>query len=206
MTRRGPRAEFKALRRFVTEAEAKFLANHLPSPTLGTPSRDEVLDVAAFVVLAHGAFENFVEGIGLWALECLERSWMTRKRASRSAVSLLLYQQAPGDDGTNTVSVFDNIRMAIAEAKSAASKKIEQNNGIAMRHLRSLFRPLGIDVPEDPSLTGSLDLLIALRHEWAHQYRFGGKVVKFAAEVKKTADECLLLAEKLAEGARLVRP
>lgn len=66
MTRKGPGEELKNLRRFIGEAERKFLTPHLQQVTLGTPSRDEELDVAAFVVLAHGAVENFIEGIGLW--------------------------------------------------------------------------------------------------------------------------------------------
>ena len=71
-----------------------------------------------------------------------------RKRASRSSTSLLLYQSVPRDDSDTIRSVFDNIRLAIEVAKATMSKQIEQNNGIGMRHLRMLFRPLGIDVPE----------------------------------------------------------
>jgi hypothetical protein len=206
MKRKGPKAELETLRRFVKEAEAKFLRTHMTAPTLGGPTRDEVLDVAAFVVLAHGALENFVEGVGLWALEAMERSWSTKKRSSRCVTSLLLYQTAPGDDSEEARTVFDNLRKAITEAKSTTSRQIEQNNGIAMPHLRSLFRPLGIDVPEDPQLTGSLDLLISMRHQWAHQYRFGAKVMKIASDVKKTTDDCLALAEKLAKQAITARP
>jgi|SRR5688572_30297842 len=206
MKRKGPKAELHVLRRFVAEAEKKFLAPHLTAATLGTPSRDEELDVAAFVVLAHGAIENFVEGIGYWTLESLERSWINKKRASRSLVSLLLYSTSPGDDSADELSVFDNIRTRLIEAKSTNSKSIEKNNGIAPRNLRTIFRPLGIDVPDDPKLTGSLELLVSMRHQWAHQFRFGAKVVKFAADLKKTSDDCLMLAEKLANGARSARP
>jgi hypothetical protein len=206
MKRKGPRAELQALRRFIGEAEAKFLRPHLPTSTLGTPSREELLDVAAFVVLAHGALENFIEGVGLWALESLESSWVMRRRTSRCVTSLLLYQSVPSDHSNQVLSVFDNLRLAIADAKSAASRQIEQNNGIGMRQLRTLFRPLGIDVPEDPQLTGSFELLISMRHQWAHQYRYGATVVKFASDVKKTTDDCLALAQKLANQARLARP
>jgi len=206
MKRRGPTVEFNILRDFVQETEAKFLARHLGAPTLGTPTRDEVLDVAAFVVLTHGAFENFIEGVGLWALESLERSWTVGKRLSRCSASLLLYHSAPEADWDEPRSIYDNIRVAIEKAKSATSLKIEHNNGIAMKHLRGLFRPLGIEVPEDAGLTSALELLVALRHEWAHQYRYGAKKVKFAADVKRTADDCLVLAKKVADGARSIRP
>ena len=45
-----------------------------------------------------------------------------------------------------------------------------------------------------------------MRHEWAHQYRFGAKNVKSALDVKKTVDDCFALAEGVAERAKKVRP
>lgn len=143
---------------------------------------------------------------GLWALESIEHNWIMHKRASRSLASLFLYEGALGDDCETQFSVFDNIRNSIANAKSSTSIRIEKNNGIATRNLRALFRPLGIDVPEDPQLTGSLELLVSLRHQWAHQYRYGAKVAKFASDIKNTSDDCLILAERLAKGAKSVRP
>ena len=68
MTRTGPKAEFAALGRAITGLERHFLRGHLGAPTLVEPSPAEVLDVAAYVVLAHGALENFVEGLALWVL------------------------------------------------------------------------------------------------------------------------------------------
>lgn len=209
MKRKGPTVELRALRKFVAEVETKFIAPHVRhrrTPAMGTPSRDEVLDVAAFVVLVHGAFENFVEGIGLWALEELERSWTYKKRLSRCSASLLLYHTTSRQDFEAPRTVYENIRLAISEAKSSVSADIEQNNGIAMRHLRGMFTPLGIDVPDDLALSAAVDLLVTLRHEWAHQYRYGAKKVKFASEVKKTVDDCLVLAQRLADGARSIRP
>jgi len=204
--RLGPRGEFRALKRFIDELEHRFLAPHLVSPTLGTPSRRETLDVAAYLVLTHGALENFVEGLGLWVLERLEDSWIRRQRATRATASILLYASAPSREIAAGVTVFSNLRTALRDAKSEASKQIAQNNGITPAHLRALFRPLGVDVPEDAVLVASLDLLVSLRHQWAHQYRFGGRVLKSAHDVKKTVADCLDLAERLATGATAARP
>jgi len=206
MKRRGPRVELAVLRRFVDEVERRFLAPHIGPAQLGTPKRSEQLDVGAFVVLAHGAIENFVEGLGLWTLESVQRHWIFHKRASRSLASVLLHAGEPSDDYEQSLTMFDNIRTSIDSAKTTLSQSIEQNNGIAMQHLRKLFRPLGIDVPEEPKLVGALDQLVALRHQWAHQYRFGAKVTKFAVEVKQTSDDCLELAARLAERAKAARP
>jgi hypothetical protein len=104
------------------------------------------------------------------------------------------------------VLVYDNVRTALGEAKSEAAKRIERNQGISLRHLRTLFRPLGIDFPEDPLLTSSLDSLVSFRHQWAHQYRFGATVVRSAHDVKKIVGDCIRLAEQLSSGAALVRP
>src|ERR1700722_4015946 len=105
MKRKGPHAELQALRRFINDAERKFLLPHYRPSGLGTPSRDEELDVAAFVVLAHGAVENFIEGIGLWAVETVEQSWFA-KRTSRSLVSLLLHGDVPESNYDFLVSVL----------------------------------------------------------------------------------------------------
>jgi hypothetical protein len=204
----GPKGEVQALRRFIERIEKHFLTSHLSSVALGPPKQQEVLDVAAYAVLAHGALENFVEGLGLWTLERLERTWIHRRRATGSTASILLYRDAPplSLDMTPGVLVFDNVRTALQGAKSETSKRIEQNQGISLRHLRALFRPLGIDVPEDPLLAASLDSLVSLRHQWAHQYRFGAKVIKSAKDVQKIVGDCLVLADKLANGAVAARP
>src|ERR1035438_6831776 len=116
MKRSGPSIELNALVRSVREVETRFLKSHLGPPTLTTPSRKEILDVAAYVVLVHGALENFAEGLALWVLGRSVANWTKRKKTSRSTVSLLLYQKVPPDDAP-PVSVFDNIRTALDEAK-----------------------------------------------------------------------------------------
>ena len=75
MKQTGPRAELLALRRYLTELETHFLARHLSPATLGPPKRAEILDVGAYVVLAHGAMENFIEGLALWVLKRLVDNW-----------------------------------------------------------------------------------------------------------------------------------
>lgn len=97
MRRGGPQEELRQLKRFVIKLENHFLLRHLGTATLSPPSEAEVLDVASYVVLTHGAFENFVEGLSLWALSRLEQSWLLRKRATRCTASLLLFYPAPGE-------------------------------------------------------------------------------------------------------------
>jgi hypothetical protein len=205
MKRTGPKVELEALRRDVKEIESHFVLSHLGPPNLSTPKRKEILDVAAYVVLVHGALENFIEGLALWVVGRSVSSWTMQRRTTRSTASLLLYQAVPPD--TEPVpSVFDNLRNALEEAKESVSRSVYDNNGITPDHLRALFLPLGVNVPTDPVLTASLDLLVRMRHEWAHRYRFGAKVIKSASDAQTTVSDCLKLAEKLSAEAAAVRP
>jgi hypothetical protein len=203
--RAGPTKEFQLLKRFIQEIEAQFLKDHLAAPTLTPPSRKETLDVAAYVILAHGSMENFIEGVGLWAIGKVANSWTLKKRATRCTASLLLYRDAPESIGAG-VSIFDNVRFHLQEAKTAFANNIEKNNGIATKHLRTLFGPLGIDIPADPVLSASLESLVNLRHQWAHQYRFGAKVVKTAQDARQTVADCVRFAELLSAQAKKARP
>ncbi len=202
----GPADEFRALTRAVKEYEGRFLSAYLGSPPeLAAPSRAEELDVAAYAVLTHGALENFVEGVALWVLDRSVANWTMKKRVTRSTASLLLFQVSPGISDTPT-SIFDNLRSSLAEAKEAVSKRIHENNGVTPRHLRELFYPLGVDVPTDAVQTASVELLVGIRHQWAHQYRYGAKVVKPAKDVQLAVTDCIKFADDLRKKAAAVKP
>lgn len=209
MSRVGPQEELRRLKQFVSKLENHFLLEHLKKkPSLAPPSNAETLDVASYVVLTHGAFENFVEGLSWWALKRVEQSWLLRKRATRCTASLLLFHPSPSESsplGTAS-TVFNTIRLAVDEAKTNLSNKIQSNNGITPRHLKALFRPLGVDIPNDPILIASLDLLVSMRHRWAHQYRFGATVRPYARDVRKTAIDCINFAEKLTDEVKNAKP
>lgn len=205
MKRTGPSIELKALTRSVKEVENRFLRPHLASAALGPPSQQEILDVAAYVVLVHGALEGFAEALAQWLLERCVKSWTFKKRTTRCTTSLLLYQKAPPTDAPAR-SVFDNIRTALDEAKTKVSRDIYENHGITLHHMRALFMPLGVDVPSDPILVASLDLLVTMRHQWAHHDHRGAKVLKSAKDAQTTVSDCVSLAQKLSAAAAEVRP
>ena len=165
-----------------------------------------MLDVAAVVVLTHGAVENFVEGLALWVLDQSVANWTARQRASRCIASLLLFQGSPAAPDVPT-TIFDNLRTSLAAAKETVSRAIHENNGISPRHLRGLFYPLGVDVPTDAVQTASLDLLVRIRHQWAHQFRFGGaRVLKSARDIQVTIKDCIDFADGLRKNAAAARP
>ncbi len=190
-------AELKSLQAFVAELDAHFLNPHLPATSLGVPSGKEVLDVAACAVLAHGALENFVEGLGLWGVEQVEARWMSSRHVSLATAALMLHRPSPKNPAENK-SLFDVFRLEIDEAKAELSKAAEKNNEIDARHLATLLQPLGIGIPQNPpSLIGSLQKLVSLRHQWAHQYRFGARVVHSAGDVRLIISDCVALATLL---------
>jgi hypothetical protein len=201
----SPSVELKALRRTVKEIEERFLLPHIGPPTLTQPGRKEILDVAAYVVLVHGALENFAEGLALWVLSRSVANWTKNKKTTRCTASLLLYQKAPADDAP-PISVFDNLRTTLDDAKTRMSKVVHDNHGITLEHLRTLFMPLGVNVPADPIQTASLDLLVTMRHQWAHQDRRRTEVVRSAKDAQTTVSDCLALAEKLSAEVASVRP
>jgi hypothetical protein len=99
--RTGRSVELKALTRSIKEVETGFLRPHFLPTTLGAPSKQEVLDVAAYVVLVHGALEGFVESLAHWLNQAFRielSNWTAKKKATRCTVSLLLYQKPPAED------------------------------------------------------------------------------------------------------------
>jgi len=183
------------LQQFVRELERRYLNPHM-TLSLAPPSRAEQLDVAAFVVLTHGAMENFIEGLTIWMTGRVVKNWM-QKRVTRSTAALLFRATCKIDEDTNTKSTFDVIRIALDEAKADRSTAVHDNNGVELKHMRRLLAPLGVDIPDDPLLVASLDNLVLMRHQWAHQNRFGAQTPRSAVDVKKTADDCLALAKQL---------
>jgi hypothetical protein len=204
--RTGPRVELRLLKSFIAQIERRFLTPHLNATSFGVPGTEEQLDTAAYAVLAHGAMENFVEGIALWVIRRLEQSWLSRSRATSSTAAVLLYEAAPDLDKDDATTVYNGLRAAIATAKSTVSMRVKDNNGIAPAHLRRLLRPVGVDIPDDPVLLSSLNQLVLIRHQWAHQYRYGAKVVKSASDIRTVVSDCVAIAEKVADRANRLRP
>jgi hypothetical protein len=157
---------FAALKRIVSILEGRFLTLHLDQAALKV-SRKEHVDVSAYVVLAHAAIEGYLEATAQWVLDRAVANWTKRKRLSTATACLLLsYECDPKFDGD---IAFDRIRKALDGAKSSLSKIINaDNHDISLEHMRRLFVPLGVDVPQDQTLLASLDKLAKQRGAMAH--------------------------------------
>lgn len=200
----GPGTELTELKTFAKKIEKQFLLPYLTNASL-QPNEEEHRAAAAYIVLFHGALENYVEGVSLWALNTAEKKWREKNRSSVTTASLLLHH-ASSDSNDETKTVFDTIRLGLERAKRSLSTKVGKNNGITVAHLRELLKPVGIDVPSDPVLIGSLEKVISVRHQWAHQYRYSARVYESATDAKKLVEDCVILAEKISDNALKARP
>lgn len=192
--------ELKLLRSAIQELEAKFLAGHLGNPGLGLPSASEQLDVAAYIVLSHGVFERFVEGLAKCLSARIVDRWLNGQVAKAGAAALLLHEKPPKVKVGETV--YDMLRLALDQAKSGMAGTINMNNGVSSQDLAELFHPLAVDLPQEPTLVAQMELLIAWRHDWAHKHSPGANGVKTAADAKQTVKDCVAFAERLAENVR----
>src|SRR5215471_4073038 len=122
----GPATELRILKRSISEIEQRFLSAYLTTaPALKPPSRREQLDIAAYVVLAHGALENFAEGVALWVLTRSVDRWKIKKRVTRATASILLSQSPPAAPDAPQ-AVYDTLRLALEDAKNSISRHKRQ--------------------------------------------------------------------------------
>jgi hypothetical protein len=71
------------------------------------------------------------------------------------------------------------LRKQLVDASGAVAALGPKSKNVQRRTLRA----------GDPVLTASLDLLITMRHQWAHQDRRRAKVVKSAKDAQTTVSE-----------------
>jgi hypothetical protein len=152
-----PRQEYAKLRRRVRQMEKHFIQRHLSVVSL-TPTEAELFDAAAFAVLSHGALENFVENVALWVVDRVTTRWTADRKATPSTAAILWHGSPPAKpkDGQKLEKIYDQLRDGIDERKQALSTLIFDNHGVSIRHLQTLFYPLGVNVPHDPILSPSL--------------------------------------------------
>ena len=131
-------------------------------------------------------------GLALWVLGKSVANWTKRKKqhvcsSIRNRLPMMLRPYLC----STTLGLHSTTQ------KTRMFKVVNDNHGTTLDHLRTLFTPLGVNVPADPVLTASLELLVMMRHQRAHQNRRRTKVVKSAKDAQTTVSDCLLLARKL---------
>jgi hypothetical protein len=200
----------------VEAVRTKFLRPFLPANPLHRPL-DYEHEVKAACVLSHAAFEEFVEKVSLHVMEeCLDR-WHSKREASDSLLALCLRYKSSiaieDDEDKPQDKCFDQMRVAIEEAKKKHSRLIDDNHGFSIKYLRGALTPVFINPPDDFKLISSLKTLAAARGSFAHS---ASRNAEFSANPKRSRartpmapeqaweaiDDCLALCREIARDAR----
>lgn len=193
----------KDLKEYLQSLLDKFVNPHIPAKPESKPA-DYELDVRAFCVLSHAAFEHFVEQTVLQvAGESIER-WVYKRTVSEALISLLTWKgralKIDEDERNPERSVYEYLRELIELAKSEFSKAVNDNHGISIGYLRCLTIPVAIDVKQDANLINSLNKLAEGRGEYAHKGRT--KSTFPPEDAKKYASDVMSLCEDIRQKAQ----
>lgn len=139
------------------------------------PPDNYKLDIRSFCVLAHAAFEEFLESLSLYLLDEIEVNFSLRQRISYSSLCLFHFKgtdKEPDDESwKDDDKLFDRLKNQIDSIKSSYSKYIMENNhGISLKYLKKLLVPLGIDLPSDMKEILALNNLSKYRGAYAHTF------------------------------------
>lgn len=76
------------LKAYVTELAAKFVDHYIPADPKASPD-SYALDVKAYCVLSHAAFEEFIEGVALGLTDYATTQWLSHRKVSDVIIALL---------------------------------------------------------------------------------------------------------------------
>lgn len=131
--------------------ETRFISKWIPADP-SVPPGDFEHDVKAFCVLAHAAFEEFVEEISLIVVKAAKEAWLNQKFSKAAVAMLLAYQsklEIVDDESQKQDKLFDQIRKKLDDCAAAHSIALSKNHGFSLKYLRSILTPVAIDIPED---------------------------------------------------------
>jgi hypothetical protein len=156
----------------VNTSDDKFLKQHFPVDPITGPEAYE-LDVKAYCILCHAAFEEYFESIARNVMTEGIKNWEQSKIPSETIIMLISYYglrfELPKKESDNHEKVFDYIRKLLKVAKKRFSLDINENHGTSIKYLRKLLLPIAIDINIDPNIENSLSKLTSFRGTYAHK-------------------------------------
>lgn len=203
------------LENHVAGLRGRFLAPFLPTDPAHRP-QDYDHDVKAACVLAHAAFEEFVEQVSLHVMSKSLEKWQKDRHANNAVLALCLCHgvgiSVQENEDITQATCFDQLRLALDEAKKRHSKSINENHGFSIKYLRSALTPVFINPPDDVRLTQSLKTLTAARGSFAHsaarnaEFTQSNKTarIKSSLSPESASDaiaDCVLLCKEIARDA-----
>lgn len=166
------KAALKALEDRLLDVEIRFISMHT-SPT--EPASAYALDVQSYAVLSHAAFEEFAESLCLRMLEEIDDRWVNHSQFSHATLCLLHFDidsvSHSIDRWSDISRYYDYIKDEIHVRKGKLSKyALQDNHGVGIKYLHSLFLPVGLDLPQDVNEKNSLEQLVKMRGYFAHAH------------------------------------
>lgn len=202
MTIKDVDSEFSKLRNCINELQFEYLYPYIGS--FGTPSTKQNLDIRAFCVLAHAAFENFAEELSMALMEESVLQFETYKKISFSLLTLIHFHSKSSSIDKISKRQYDYVREISQYAKKSFSKLVNDNHGVNKKYLDTLFLPLGIDITSDVLLLGSLKTLADNRGESAHKNPHRTTTVLDPANIGKIADDVINIMKQLSNSVKRI--
>lgn len=192
----------------LSSLQKRFIDRWVPADPLLGPA-DFEHDVKAYCVLAHAAFEEFVEELSILAMKSALVAWNTRRFSYGTMALLCGYKRTiefVDSDTDRQDRIRDQFDFGIAKSVSSHHYAISQNHGFSRAYLRALFTPVGVDIPDDASLLQSLSELAEARGSFAHSRsnsahfgkRKSARRPMTPERAQEIVDSCLLLCAALA--------
>lgn len=195
-------ALYAELQDYLDELASKFVDKYIPADPAVSPS-DYSHDVKAYCVLAHAAFEEFIEAVVLAVIDNAVNKWIKQRTSDDVLIALLCWHGAKlkidDDENSPETKPFDYLRVLINDAKAAFSQFVRHNHGVSILYLRKLLIPAAIEVKQDPSLLNSLRQLADGRGMYAHKGKV--KVVVPPEDAKRYVKDVLLLCSDVRDKA-----
>jgi hypothetical protein len=209
------RSIYQALNKHVNALQKEFIAQFIPTKPEHTPKIFQH-QVKAYCVLAHAAFEDFVEAISLKVMSESMEVWLNKRVCSDSLLALCAYHgvriECVEDENLPQQRVFDLLRVALKQAKKKHSDTLSNNHGFSLQYLRTILTPVGVNIPDDANLANSLRMLADARGSYAHtiaqlaEYTDRTKAKKplVPENARDIVSDCLALCEQIMLSAEMI--
>ncbi|SHL24978.1 HEPN domain-containing protein [Hymenobacter psychrotolerans] len=190
----------------VDEVYDKFLLKYESMPLAG-PNLFR-LDVKAYCVLCHAAFEEYIERISLIVLNCVVDDYIYTRRVNDSTMmfihSQINFQSLYNEDKDEIIQVFDYVRKKLELAKDIFSRSVNTNHGFGLKYMSKVLTPFAIDISKDANLMNSLVMLTGERGFHAHKTLERGNVKDtIGPEIAfDIVFDCLVLCEDILNKAK----
>ncbi len=196
-------AGLKNLEDRLLKLKKKFISPHTsPTASPGT----YLLDLQSYAILAHAAFEEYIEFISVKVAEKAFEKFKNEKKMSFTTLCMLHFIE--GHDSlnswANTDIIYDRLLSRLGNIKVKVSQMAASNNGIDMKYLKKLLIPVGLDIPHTAIEINSINQLARYRGTYAHQSTIALSIIPTPSDVVNAVTDVLNYMRALDQKARKV--